>query len=107
MTDRLAVLLTSLLAKEPKGRPQSAVQVYESVLPVATMDAGTDSDANAPKGRGHDPTMPCGRPLGTLPGPTPTAPPAPPTARRSDRCVVAHVIPRVWAHVIPQGVALG
>ncbi|MCW6003757.1 serine/threonine protein kinase [Micromonospora sp. CPCC 205371] len=62
--DDLARLIASLMAKNPDRRPRSAAQVYEAMLPLATMDIETD-------GQGHDPTAPCRRPLGPLPQPAP------------------------------------
>ncbi|MGC9671234.1 protein kinase domain-containing protein [Planosporangium sp. 12N6] len=75
--DGLTKLVARLLAKDPLDRPESAVEVYELLMPWAAEDvgvAGGEAVMSGSDGAVADPTMPYRYPFGPLPRRRATAP---------------------------------
>jgi eukaryotic-like serine/threonine-protein kinase len=76
--DGVVQLVEQLLAKNPAGRPESAVMVYDLLVPFATGErrSGEDPVILMADGQSVDPTMPCRYPFGPMPSDTVFAVPA-------------------------------
>ncbi|MEH1016667.1 protein kinase [Micromonospora sp. CPCC 206060] len=74
--EALAHLVALLLAKDPQDRPESAAEVYDLLVPFASVAIGfvDDPAATTAGGQSIDPTMPYRYPFGPLPQATVPAP---------------------------------
>lgn len=74
--DVLVELLVRLLAKEPQHRPESAVEVYETLAPFGAVatERAADVALTVADGQRVDPTMPYRYPFGPLPPRSPLPP---------------------------------